>query len=1269
MIRSAEIFREPALRITFGIMVLLFLLAGESVALSNSGGGSWQIFEGIMISNSGGTLSDYQVLVNLTGSNFPINAKTNGADIRFMDANGSELSYWIEKWDYANRSAKVWVNVTSIPTGASTISMLFGNPSAVSSSNGDLTFVFFDDFEKYSSINDPKFLAIWERFNNQGGSSIENGRLHMWSTAVCCNGQTWITKADFPKNIRAKFEVKYNKVQDYYNPRGVAAFLRSLHNYQTYASGLPDFFIGCCSGGQTALWGDSEISMGGYTYNDAFHSMELTAFGNTMSLYRDDLFLGSVNITKYDREGAFGFYVHGDAVGADDSYFDNVRLSKYVLPEPSVSLGIEIPITALYSSSTFGASGSNPFVPFSYEPVNLGSGNYIYQYNDLFIPGRGLPLAITRSYNSLDFYNGSFGHGWTFNYNINLAVTKNGDVVVMREDGRRDFYTLNSDGSYSSPLGTYDKLAENPDGTYTLNKKDQEKYSFTSQGKLNRITDKNGNQINLTYLGNYLTNVTDVSGRELDFAYDTAGRIVAITDPIGRVWSYAYDDKDNLVQYTNPLGGQFRYSYNEKHWMTSITDPRGNHIMTNTYDADGHVISQSNALGAVTSFSYDAANLTSTVTDPLGRKKSYNYNDHFWELNETDALGNTTSYAYDGNGNRIGVTDANDHTIRFAYDANGNIIQIIDPLGNSTTLIYDSMNNLISGTDALGQKTSFKYDTNGNPVKITNAIGYVTTLTYDQYGQLIGSKDANGNAISFVYDDYGNPTSFIDALGNTVTFYYDSVGRLLSTTDAKGYTSTLSYDVLNRLIGIADPLGHTANYSYDGIGNKISFTDANGYTTFYSYTPLNQLVKVTDPMGGTVTYNYDAVENLLAMTDANGHTTNYNYDPLNRLASITDPLGHTTSYAYDPAGNRVSAKDNNGNTTRFTYDALNRLTGISYQDGTSASYVYDAVGNRMAMTDSSGTTSYAYDGLNRLTSVTNLNAKVVKYGYDPVGNRIQMTYPDGRTVSYSYDGADRLVGITDWNGSATNYAYDVNDNLEGISYPNGIKAEYSYDKADRLIKLVDKNQTQVISSFVYTLDAVGNRLKSEEMFSERFDSQTLTTAYDYDKLYRLTKVAYPFDGNVSYNYDAMGNRIRMTTTSDGSNFIIDYTYDAADQLQSAGDTIYTYDNNGNLIKTNRNPGIIISYSYDNSNRLINISTASDSKRDLYNFKYDGDGNRISKTVIHGKSLKQSNYVWDVNSIIPQVLTESDGKDTIVYTNGIGIISMTDPSRGAVLLPI
>lgn len=990
--------------------------------------------------------------------------------------------------------------------------------------------------------------------------------------------------------------------------------------------------------------------------------------------------------------------------------------------------------------------GFYPNVPTSPEPINMGTGNYIYQYKDLFIPGRGLPLSISRTYNSMDAYSGPFGSGWTFNYNVNLVVTGSGDVVVMREDGRRDTYKLNPDGTYSPPLSIFDILVKNPDGTYTLERKDQIKYDFTSGGKLFNIIDKNGNQISLTYTGNDLTKVTDASGRELVFAYDATGRIISITDPMGRIWSYSYDINGNLVQFSNPMGGQFRYAYDANHWMTSIIDPRGNQIMANTYDSGGRVISQSNAFGSIYTYNYDVVNRKTTETDPFGRTKIYAFDEHFWGLSETDQLGNTISYAYDAFGNRISVTNTNGQTTQFAYDANGDIIQITDPLSHTTLMTYDSNDNPISLTDALGRQMLLEYDVDSNLIKIINALSDATVFSYDGHGQIISGTDAKGNTANFVYDTFGNQKTVTDALGNTVAFTYDGVGRLIEITDPDGNKYKLTYDDLDRLISVTDPLGHTASntydaggnrisftdpagkvttytfnslnklvtvtdalggtvqYNYDAVGNKVSMTDANGHTTNYLYDPLNRptsiidplgytasntfdgvgnrisftdaagklteynfdplnrLVKVTDAMGGSVYYTYDAVGNMMSMKDANDRTTNYVYDPLNRPVSIIDPLGNTTSSNYDAVGNIVSSKDANGKTTLYSYDGLNRLTKIVYPDGKSVSYSYDARGNRLMMADSQGTTNYQYDELNRLLGVLNPGGQKVGYKYDAVGNRIQITYPDNKMTSYAYDATNKLIAVTDRNGGITSNTYDPNGNLIGMINPNSMKTEYVYNEDNRLVELINKNNTQIVSSFKYTMDAVGNRLSVNELFSGRFEDATQTTNYEYDSLYRLTKVAYPFDKIVQYNYDPMGNRISMTSTIDGNDSTVNYVYDAADRLLQSGKVIYSYDNNGNLIKKVENPGRVFAYGYDGANRLSSISTLFGSDRYIYNFEYDGDGNRVSKTINHGKSTQSSKYLLDVNSLLPQVLTESNNKDTTFYTYGTDLISMTDPKR-------
>ena len=53
-------------------------------------------------------------------------------------------------------------------------------------------------------------------------------------------------------------------------------------------------------------------------------------------------------------------------------------------------------------------------------PIFSKAGGYRNRSDDAVLPARGLPLQITRFYNSVDDYAGPFSHGWTFNYTIQL---------------------------------------------------------------------------------------------------------------------------------------------------------------------------------------------------------------------------------------------------------------------------------------------------------------------------------------------------------------------------------------------------------------------------------------------------------------------------------------------------------------------------------------------------------------------------------------------------------------------------------------------------------------------------------------------------------------------------------------------------------------------------------------------------------------------------------------------------------------------------------
>jgi len=84
-------------------------------------------------------IADYQVKVELTTSNFAYaHANSDGSDIRFYDGNGTELNYWMEKWD-ASGTSIIWVKVPT--AGTTEIFMYYGNPSAQAVSNATNTFV------------------------------------------------------------------------------------------------------------------------------------------------------------------------------------------------------------------------------------------------------------------------------------------------------------------------------------------------------------------------------------------------------------------------------------------------------------------------------------------------------------------------------------------------------------------------------------------------------------------------------------------------------------------------------------------------------------------------------------------------------------------------------------------------------------------------------------------------------------------------------------------------------------------------------------------------------------------------------------------------------------------------------------------------------------------------------------------------------------------------------------------------------------------------
>jgi RHS repeat-associated protein len=107
-------------------------------------------------------------------------------------------------------------------------------------------------------------------------------------------------------------------------------------------------------------------------------------------------------------------------------------------------------------------------------------------------------------------------------------------------------------------------------------------------------------------------------------------------------------------------------------------------------------------------------------------------------------------------------------------------------------------------------------------------------------------------------------------------------------------------------------------------------------------------------------------------------------------------------------------------------------------------------------------------------------------------------------------------------------------------------------------------------NYTYEYDKAGNQTQKVET---KAGSQGLATSYQYDRLNHLLKVTEPGSLVTEYTYDPAGNRLTEAKTSEGKTKLVTYTYNEQNRLISTKEDIgttkesveYIYDNNGNLL--------------------------------------------------------------------------------------------------------
>lgn len=938
-----------------------------------------------------------------------------------------------------------------------------------------------------------------------------------------------------------------------------------------------------------------------------------------------------------------------DQFYSGDTVTNPAQRPMLVVVSPNLySQTVSTPTKSYASQAPAGSTSPNgKFLCQGASPVAAMSGDYRTRVDDAALPCRGLPLQITRFYNSIEDYDGPFSIGWCFNQTVQLIPTTstNGQqtAVVRWANGVRKNFTL-TNGVYRAPIHCYDMLSSNATGLLLQTPKGLQ-LQFNPGGFLVWQQDRNGNRVSYNHdLQNRISQAISADGRTLTYFYGADNRVSRIQDWANRQWNYSYDGADNLTGVQYPDGSTWNYTYDTNHFLIASFDQRSNLVTSLGYDpASAKATNYSDGAAISYSFNYNAASNTTTKTDSLGRPWSFQYNSYGNKQNFVNPAGYQIQLTWTANQDINSTTDARGYPQAYTYDSNGNVLTVSNALGFVTRYTYETnFNQVTSITDPRSGFVTNAYDAHGNLIRSQDAGGFVQQFGYDQYGQLTNSIDAHGYSTVMTYDNSGDLLSVTDPRGSTVTYGYDNRGNRLTMTDARSNTWQYAYDIMDRVVSITNPLNNVTIYGYDANGNRASVTDARINTTRFVYDQYNRLVAVTNALGYATTYQYDLYGNLVSTRDALGNVVSNSYDVINRLATTVDPNGNTTSYGYDQNNNRTSIVDALTNTTSYAYDPLNRTASMTNALNGVWRYQYDANNNLLSVTNASGHISKSsYDLRNSVTNSANAIGFAYRYQYDGNGNATQRTDPNGAVLHYYYDAGNLLTNVSYPDGSSLFFTYDANRNVTAITNSTE-SVQYAYDALNRVTNVLVVGLNKNVG---YQYDAVGNR-------TAMIDPNGGRTTYQYDPLNRLTSLTDPGSNVWVFGYDTI-NRLTNMAMPNGITCL--YTYDNASRLtnlvyQTSSNVVlqsfaYTYDAVGNPVSVQREDNTYELYKYDQLYRLTRVdydATNTISSTNWTTYAYDAVGNRLNQTNTLG-----SNSVWNIYSydFADRLLTNTSGSVT------------------------
>ena len=950
------------------------------------------------------------------------------------------------------------------------------------------------------------------------------------------------------------------------------------------------------------------------------------------------------------------------------SYLNNKGLENHW---SYTSIGVEDAGTAYINDYTGNLVFVNEIASISSERSDL-SLKYIYN-------GYAAGTKFIAKGNNV---NTSAGQGWIINilqtirpsslYGLTGTKASNYPYVYTDGDGTEHYiYKKEENGSVKyvdeEGLGLTLTLGGSSDTwKYRLTDEDDNVYSFNSKGNLYEMSDANGNKTIVTYdsTGIILKKVTDAVGHTYTFTQSSdAQYITTITDTSGRVTSFNYGGNGKPAKITFPDETYVNYTYDEDNCLKTATASSGYKI-TFEYNET----SKGKRVKSVTESGSDG---TEGQVITFDRSK---YNTTTITTNGIDGVSETaddltTTYQFDNFGRTITqkVTSADgEESVAGMYnyisldeDTRDNVRQV-----NKVTSDASLGKNVVNLVSEVNGETKSKWQTSTK----TSTASFDSSAT-DKY---VGAKSLaitlsalsaeKGNGL--FYQDITNVTA-----GKTYTFsaYVKTTGinQKYSGAPVGAYLQLRTYGT-TQTDYFSDALSKTTSTAMNNGWRKLSVT----VTMPYDITKIRVFLALRN-VTGIAYFDCIQVEESDTVNDCN----------------LLENAGFETASSGVPAkwSTTTATATGDGSSTTSPYDGSKvvKITGDS-----STIKNYKQVVNVFGSADD----TYIVSGWAKADAVSQLYHEKALF---EVGVLVQYAETfEGEIYTEAKEAAKFNTSISDWQYATQAFTLKSKDHPDFTPQYVTVYVKYNYQANcayfDNIQLIKDVAQTYTYNDEGELISVAANAEQESQMeytdsnLTKYTDSKGYNYTYIYDDNHNLTKATSAKGVVTGYTYNSYGQvetaelrnkedsseatvAIKAETcyygvtdgisagsyvnkTFDSHGRETKYVYDVKKGLLNSVETPdkveteYTYNAHNDNLETVSSVGTTVSYGYTD-NHLSSIQIFEPYVDEEYSFTYDAFGN-VKQTKVGSTALSTNNY--GSNNGVLQSTSYGNG-DTVSYT--------------------